>query len=123
MIYSRNLTSHEISNTDAQGYSIVDSNPLFAFHNRSCGKVMFSQAAVSLSTVGRGMCGRGAGMVGEHIWQGTCMAGGYAWQGRGACMAEEGICCMRGGHCSGQYASYRNEFLFIHNTCRNFLNR
>ena len=87
----------------------------------SCGKVMFSQVSVILSTGGcvwwggacmvRGMSGRGACMVGvcmaegdmhgrgRHAWQ-----GGHVWQGdvhgRGACMwgcAWQGA-CVAGGH-------------------------
>ena len=45
---------------------------IFTVSNSSCGKVMFSQASVILST------------------------GGYAWQ-RGACMAKGGM-CGKGGH-------------------------
>ena len=85
----------------------------------SCGKVMFSQASVILSTgwghvwqggvcvAGRGVCGRGhvwqrgACMVGGHVWwryawQGTCMAEGVC-MARGACMAVGGMCGSGGG--------------------------
>ena len=62
-------------------------NDSFSFDKKSvitvcsCGKVMFSQASVILST--------GWG----HVWQGgVCVAGGHAWQG--ACVAEGG---MHGG--------------------------
>ena len=43
--------------------------------NSSCGKVMFSQASVILSTGGgmHGGCGRG------HEWWGMCMVSGCAW--------------------------------------------
>ena len=76
-----------------------------------------------------GMCGRGACLVGE----GACVAEGVCVVG--VCMAEGGMCdrggacmvrvCMTGGmcgrglfgrrdgHCSRQYASYWNAFLFI----------
>ena len=59
--------------------------------NISCGKVMFSQASVILSTGGfawwrRGVCGRG------HVWQGACVAGGM--HGRGHAWWGE---CMAGG--------------------------
>ena len=62
---------------------------------RSCSKVMFSQASVILFT-GGGV--RGGGVHGRR----ACVAGGCAWQG-----GMHG----RGGHCSGRYASYRNAFL------------
>ena len=75
---------------------------------RSCGKVVFSQASVILFRGGRVWQGMGGGMHGRgqgacvgggmysrgHAWQGgmhgrgTCMAGGYAWQG---------VCVARGG--------------------------
>ena len=49
---------------------------------RSCGKVMFSQASVILFTGG---CGRGACVAGVgNAWQGV----GNAWQG--VCGGEEG---------------------------------
>ena len=64
---------------------------------RSTGKILFSQASVILSTGGRGgecawpgggawlggfgMHGKGACMVGGHVWQG-CMCGiGHVWLG------------------------------------------
>ena len=99
---------------------------MFTVPNSSCGKVMFSQASVILSTgreghvwqrgacvvkeggcVMRGHVWRGGACVsGGHAWQGACMAGvcmwwGCAWQrgmcGRGACKAG-GRVCMAGGH-------------------------
>ena len=61
---------------------------------RSCGKVMFSQATGVCDSVHRGaMCGRGVCVVGGmhgrgHVWRGACVAvgscmagGGHAWQG------------------------------------------
>ena len=96
----------------------------FYARNRSCGKVMFSQACVIPSVHwgegcmaggmhGRGVCGRASvpkvcmigGMLGRGcvwweacvvggVWQGACMAWGHAWQGD-----------MRGrrnGQCSGR---------------------
>ena len=62
---------------------------IITVRNSSCGKVIFSQASVILST-------------GERAWQGSCMAGGYvargcAWQG--ACVA--GGMCGRGMHDRG----------------------
>ena len=86
---------------------------------RSCGKVMFSQASVILFTGGRawlggvhgrgGMRGRGHVWQGGHAWQGACMAGGHAWQGhvwQRACVAGcawwgcawQG-CAWQGGMC------------------------
>ena len=60
---------------------------------------------------GGGMCGGG------HAWQGACMAGGMhggGVHGRGACVAGEGgLHGRRDGHCSGQYVSYWNAFLFL----------
>ena len=56
-----------------------------------------------------GMHGRG-GMCGEDM-----RGRGYAWQGgihgRRACVAG-GVHGRRNSHCSGQYASYWNAFLF-----------
>ena len=77
--------------------------------------------------------------VAGHVWHGACMAGGMhgwgvsgggihgrgcVWQrvciagsmhGRGACMTgwERVPCGRRDSHCSGQYASYWNAFLFV----------
>ena len=51
---------------------------------------------------GGGMCGGGGGMLG----------GGCAWQ-RGMCGRGGGLHGRRDGHCSGQYASYWNAFLFL----------
>ena len=53
---------------------------------------------------GGGHAGKGACMTSRCALQGACMAGGCAWQG--------GMCGRRNGHCSGQYASYWNAFLF-----------
>ena len=55
---------------------------------RSCGKVIFSEACIKNSVHGRGMQGiRGS--------RGVCMAEGHAWQGgmcgRGACVADTTI--------------------------------
>ena len=69
---------------------------------RSCGKVIFSQACVKNSV---------------HRGGGACMAGGvwwglgHAWQ-RGTCVAR-GICGRKNCNCSGRYASYWNSFLLI----------
>ena len=60
---------------------------IFTVRNNSCGKVMFSQASVILSTGG------------------VCIVRGGAWQ-RG---------CWRDDHCCRRYASYWNAFLFILN--------
>ena len=55
----------------------------------------------------KGVCGEGGG--------GACMAKGSMAKGacvmKGVCMAG-GVCGRRDGHCSGQYASYWNAFLF-----------
>ena len=65
------------------------------------------------------------------MWQVVCIVGvcawwGCAWQGGmhgrgghawwGACVVRGGMCGIRDGHCSGQYASYWNAFLFKMNT-------
>ena len=89
------------------------------------------------------MHGGGGCVVGGTCVAGeTCMGGGmcgrgYAWQGWGACLAGVGACmaggmhgrrghvwwgvCMAGGlrgrsdgHCSRQYVSYWNAFLFYY---------
>ena len=71
---------------------------VFTICNSSCGKVMFSQVSVILSTGGGG-CGKGGGMCGEegvHGKGGACMVkGGHVWQG-GACMAK-GACVVKVG--------------------------
>ena len=64
---------------------------------------------------------RGACMVkgecvwqrGHALWRGACMvkAGGHAWW-REACVVKGCVCGRTDGHCSGQYASYWNAFLF-----------
>ena len=66
---------------------------IFAVRKSSCGKVIFSQVPLILST-GEGVHGKG-----EHVWQRGC-----AWQrGRGTCMVGDmvGACvvgaCMAGG--------------------------
>ena len=61
----------------------------------------------------RGMCGRGACVVGGRAWQGSCVAG------RGVCVAGgRGMHGRRDGHCSGWYTSYWNAFLFLSmNSC------
>ena len=41
----------------------------------------------------------------------ACVAGGV--HGRGACMAEGGQRGRRDSHCSGQYTSYWNAFLYL----------
>ena len=68
----------------------------------------------------RGMC-----TAGGHAWQrDVCMMGGVC-MAEGACMADGGMygkggvhgmggmCGRRDGHCSGQYASYWNAFLWL----------
>ena len=70
---------------------------------RSCGKVMSSQASVILFTGGGGRAWREEGV---HVR-------GGGMHGREACMAVggEGVRDRRDGHCSGRYASYWNAFL------------
>ena len=57
---------------------------------RSCDKVMFSQASVILFTGGGNVCGRERGWgrvwqgVGGHVWQGGMDDRGCVWQGGGA---------------------------------------
>ena len=92
-------------------------------YNISCGKVMFSQASVILST--GDMHGEGGHAWWGHVWQGctwlevymakavmlgreVCMARGM--YGGGACMSG-GMYGRRDGYCSGQNASYWNAFL------------
>ena len=71
---------------------------------------MFSQASVILFT--------GGGVHEEPSRGGVYGKEGCAWQ-RGVCMAKGGVHGRRrsmggkrGSHCSGQYASYLNAFLF-----------
>ena len=76
---------------------------IITVRNSSCGKVMFSQASVILSTGGYAWLGGVAGCVcvcgghawqGEHVWQRACMVGGM--HGRGH--AWQGGMCGGGGH-------------------------
>ena len=81
---------------------------------RSCGKVIFSQASVSHSVHRGGACmaggmhGGGACMAGACV-VGGCMAGGMC--GSGACMACMPPRFQEIQSMSGQYASYWNAFL------------
>ena len=71
---------------------------IFTTRKRSLRRLCFhrclSTEGVSILRSG-GVCGGGVcdrGHVGEHVWQGVCMAEGmhgrgHAWQGHGACMA------------------------------------
>ena len=101
--------------------------------NSSCGKVMFSQASVILSTRGVSMVkgGMGGGMHSEGmhsggvqgrgcVWPGgmhgggVSMAGAYmagvcAWWGcawKGACMAEEMATAADGTHPTGMHSCF-----------------
>ena len=74
--------------------------------NRSCGKVMFSQASVILPE-GGGMCGRGACMAGgvygrECVWSGcgreVVHGRGGAWQGAWGVRGRGLVVCVAGGH-------------------------
>ena len=99
----------------------------FTVRNSSCGKVMFSQASVILSTWGHVWWGVWWGGIHGGVWQGAYIVGGVC--GRGACMAggmhggrggmrgrghvwRGGMHGRRDSHCSGRYASYWNAFLF-----------
>ena len=55
--------------------------PSYYRPQRSCGKVIFSQASVILFTGGGGIHGRRRVWQEGHVWQGACMAEGHAWQG------------------------------------------
>ena len=72
---------------------------VFTAPQRSCGKVMFSQASVILF-MGGGMHGRRVCVVGACMAGGMHGGGGHAWQrgvhGRGHCMAGAG--CAWQGH-------------------------
>ena len=91
----------------------------------SCCKVMFSLASVILIT------GGGACVAGRHVWQRALHGREGAMHGRKACIAGgvhdsgharwghvwwgymwRGMRSRRNSHCSGQYASYWNAFLF-----------
>ena len=64
---------------------------------RSCGKVMFSQASVILFTGEGGVLGRvGACVAG--VWQGECMVG--------ACMAGETATAVDCTHPTGMHSSW-----------------
>ena len=86
--------------------------------NSSCGKVMFSQASVILSTEGGhawgGACVVGGCVAGGHAWRGgmcgrgVCMARGVHGNGGGmcgreACVAGEGACMAGGVHSRGAW--------------------
>ena len=75
----------EIKRPEGRHCTPEDPEMVFTVSNSSCGKVMFSQASVILST--GGMRGRG------HAWQGTCIAGGM--HGRGCVWLGA---CIAGGH-------------------------
>ena len=67
-------------NTQNQGNPPIHTNSNLYHPQRSCGKVMFSQASVILFMGGggharRGMCVAGWG---RHVWWGACMAEGHA---------------------------------------------
>ena len=51
-------------------------------------------------------------MVGGMHGEGACVVG--SMHGRGLC--GMGVHGRRDGHCSGQYASYWNAFLFLSNS-------
>ena len=63
----------------------------------SCGKVMFSQASVILST-------------GGHTWQGTCVAGQHALQE--ACVACGGMRGKGGGCVAREEGAWQESIVF-----------
>ena len=70
-----------------------------------CGRHAWQGACiVGEAYMAGGMHGRGACMVGGHVWQGGMHGRGHAWCGH--------VYGRRDGHCSRQYASYWNAFLF-----------
>ena len=72
-----------------------NSNDGYYSPQRSCGKVMFSQASVILFT-GGDVCVGGCAWQGARMAGGACMVGGMRGGGHG----------RRDGHCSRRYASY-----------------
>ena len=80
---------------------------IFTTRNEVWGKVIFLPPAneVCEGYVFTGVCLS----TGGHAWQGSCVAGGM--HGRWACMVGD-VRDRRDGHCSNQYASYWNAFLF-----------
>ena len=75
--------------------SISVENRIITVRNSSCGKVMFSQASVILST---GVCAWQGGMRGRGGWVHGRDRGG-------------GMRARRDGHCSGRNTSNWNAFL------------
>ena len=63
---------------------------LITVRNSSCGKVMFSQASVSLSVD-----------KGGHVWQGSMLGGLH---GRGVCVAGETATAADGTHPTGMHS-------------------
>ena len=88
-------------------------------HNSSCGKVMFSQASVILSTEGV-VSGRHTPLLGRHPRADTPLpaqappsqADTTALLGRHHPHLRADTPPPGDGHCSGRYASYWNAFLF-----------
>ena len=114
----------------SQSSSFKDFLWLVTARKRSCGKVMFLQVSVILST-GGGACVvvAGGGRIGVHGCRGECMVqggmrgcgGGHAWLWGGGMRGCGGACIVAGGACighneirsmSGRYAFYWNAFLF-----------
>ena len=92
---------------------------IFTVCNSSCGKVMFSQTSVILSTGGGAcvtgnVCGTRAcvqwGMSGGgvndrgHAWQGVCMAGVCLVGEGGSCVAGEMATAADGTHPTGTHS-------------------
>ena len=70
----------------------------------------------------QGVCMAGAACMEGDIhgrracmMEGACVVGGMHGGGMlgGGCVWQRGMCGRGGGHCSGQYASYWNAFLFL----------
>ena len=93
--------SETIHGRKCEPWSTLIDTIIITVRNSSCGKAMFSQVSVILST-GVGVCMAGGG--GMH-GGGACMVGdvhgrGHAWWGGGACVAREA--CVAGGGMHGR---------------------
>ena len=77
---------------------------LITNRNCSCGKVMFSQACVTNSVHGEGVC------IPATTGQGVCVSQHALGRECGRHPLDRHL--PLDGHCSGRYASYCNAFLF-----------
>ena len=99
---------------------LCESICIFTVRNYCCGKVMFSQASVILSTEGGGVGGAKGGMCGKRCaWQrgmhgergGACVAKGGMHGGvGGACVAGEMATAVDGTHPTGMHSCHLNQF-------------